>query len=129
MSEISLNSNTFRATGKYLNLLIDFVAECKTRHEGIDEERRKALVALLSGLCDCENIDPDIQMVSVIVEYSLIKDRKKLLPFVQRLIHLLDTTPTNEAIVGLDRIIGALNFERSQALAKINGRHYDERLH
>lgn len=124
MSKIGLNSNIYHVTGKYLDKLNSFVIEAKIHPQKIDFKKRKGVIDLFSKINDYDNIEPQIQLLSAIIEKDLWQKKKQVLgTFISEILMELDNNPVpSEKIIDkLEVIINALDIEHTGALAKIKG--------
>ena len=71
MSNIGLNSNVYHLTGKYLNMLNDFVVKTKSHQDIIDVNKGGEIISFFSKINDEETVDPQIQLLSSIIEREL----------------------------------------------------------
>ncbi len=121
MSKVGLNNNIYQITGKYLGLINEFIVSAKVHPNDIDEVQRKDLIDLFSKINDSNNSDPQIQLLSVIIERDLRKRKKPHKLFWKGVLEGLNNSPSIESIEKLEYIVNALDFENSGALAKIKG--------
>ena len=70
MSSIGLNTNTFRITGKYLQMLNDFVVKAKMNQD-IDGAQKDHLIDFITKLRDENSTQPQFQLLSNIIEREL----------------------------------------------------------
>ena len=121
MSKIGLNNNIYQITGKYLGLINEFIVSVKVHPNDINEEQRKDLIDLFSKMNDSNNSDPQIQLLSVIIERDLRNRKKQHKVFWKGVFEGLNNNPSSDSIEKLEYIVNALDFENSGALAKIKG--------
>lgn len=121
MSKIGLNNNIYQITGKYLGLINEFIVSVKVHPNDINEEQRKDLIDLFSKMNDSNNSDPQIQLLSVIIERDLRNRKKQHKVFWKGVFEGLNNNPSTDSIEKLEYIVNALDFENSGALAKIKG--------
>ena len=120
MSAIGLNSNTYRVTGKYLDFLNDFLAKAKV-HSGNLNTKKDQLVDFLAKLYDVNSIDPQMQLLSSIIERELRPLQERLIPYFERLIAEVQADELDKSIPKIEFLVEALDAENSEALAKIKG--------
>lgn len=116
-----MNLNVYDTTGHYLTLLNDFSIAIKEAPEKITEASYQQIIDLFSVLENEENIDPQAQMLSVVIEQEL---RKQDLPsdtFFKSLSRDLKSKSYNKIIDQLNCVIEALDTEFSMVLSKMNG--------
>ncbi len=121
MSNTGMNLNVYDTTGHYLTLLNDFSIAIKEAPEKITEASYQQIIDLFSVLENEENIDPQAQMLSVVIEQEL---RKQDLPsdtFFKSLSRDLKSKSYNKIIDQLNCVIEALDTEFSMVLSKMNG--------
>ena len=121
MSKIGLNNNIYQITGKYLGLINEFIVSAKVHPNDINEEQRQDLIDLFSKMNDSNNSDPQIQLLSVIIERDLRNRKKQHKVFWKGVFEGLNNNPSTDSIEKLEYIVNALDFENSGALAKIKG--------
>ena len=121
MSKIGLNNNIYQITGKYLGLINEFIVSAKVHPNDINEEQRQDLIDLFSKMNDSNNSDPQIQLLSVIIERDLRNRKKQQKVFWNGVFEGLNNNPSTDSIEKLEYIVNALDFENSGALAKIKG--------
>ena len=121
MSKIGLNNNIYQITGKYLGLINEFIVSAKVHPNDINEEQRQDLIDLFSKMNDSNNSDPQIQLLSVIIERDLRNRKKQHKVFWKGVFEGLNNNPSSDSIEKLEYIVNALDFENSGALAKIKG--------
>jgi hypothetical protein len=120
MSNTGLNTNTFRITGKYLDLLNDFVVKTKVNEE-INSEKKEQLIAFFSKILDQNNVQPQFQLLSSIIERELRNTSNQPQIFFNALIEEIKSDDTEAVLPKIERVIEALDSENSEALAKIKG--------
>lgn len=121
MSKIGLNTNIYQVTGKYLGLINDFIVTAKVTPDKIDEKKRKDIIELFTKINDVNNRDPQIQLISIIIQRELRSQAKKSKFFFKEIIDDLANTPSKKSIDNLESIADALDVENSGAFAKIKG--------
>lgn len=124
MSRIGLNSNIYKITGEYLNLINSFIVEAKVNPQKVDVKKRKNIVDLFTKMSDFKNTGPKIQLVSSIIESDLWEKRKVFLAsdyYSMIISELSEPLPSASTIKKLQSIAEALDSEHSGALAKIKG--------
>ncbi|MDN3657850.1 hypothetical protein QWZ08_19515 [Ferruginibacter paludis] len=120
MSNIGINTSTFRITSKYLDILNDFIVKAKINPE-ITEARQEQLIEFLSKLTDVNNTEPQFQMLSSIIERELRNSHKRPEIFFTSLIEDIQNKDTETVIPKIELITEALDVENSEILAKIIG--------
>lgn len=120
MSNIGVNTNTFRITSKYLDMLNDFIVKAKI-HTEITEAKKDQLLEFLSKLTDVNNTEPQFQMLSSIIERELRNSQKKPDIFLNNLIQEIKGENIEAVIPKIETITEALDVENSEVLAKIIG--------
>jgi hypothetical protein len=120
MSNIGINTNTFRLTSKYLDILNDFIVKAKI-HPEITEARQEQLIDFVSKLTDVNNAEPQFQMLSSIIERELRNFNKRPDVFLNTLIQDIKNKDTETVIPKIELITEALDVENSEVLAKIIG--------
>ncbi len=120
MSNIGVNTNTFRITSRYLDLLNDFIVKAKINPD-ITEADKEKLIEFLSKLNDIDNTDPQFQILSSIIERELRNLNKKPHVFFNNLIAEVKNENTENLIPEIELITEALDVENSEVLAKIIG--------
>lgn len=121
MSKIGLNTNIYQVTGKYLGLINDFIVTAKVTPDKIDERKRKDIIELFKQINDGTNQDPQIQLLSIIIQRELRSQSKKSKVFFKEIIEDLEKEPSKKSIENLESIADALDVENSGAFAKIKG--------
>jgi formate dehydrogenase maturation protein FdhE len=120
MSSIGLNTNTFRITGKFLELLNDFLVKAKINHE-IEGSQKEHLIDFIDKLKDENNTQPQYQLLSNIVERELRADAKDFQGYLQAAINELKQNDTQAFLPKIEFLAGILDTENSEALSKIIG--------
>ena len=120
MSNIGINTNTFRLTSKYLDILNDFIVKAKI-HPEITEARQEQLIDFLSKLTDVNNAEPQFQLLSSIIERELRNSNKRPDIFFTTLIGDIQSKNTETVVPKIELITEALDVENSEVLAKIIG--------
>jgi hypothetical protein len=120
MSNIGINSNTFRVTGKYLDLLNDFIVKAKI-NPVINELKREQLLDFFSKIADTNNMQPQIQLLSSILERELRHVNFTADTFYTTVIQDIHDNNIEDLIPKVELVAGALDVENGAALAKING--------
>ena len=119
MSAIGLNTNTFRVTGKYLDLLNDILVKAKISHN-ITEGRRDQLVDFVSQVSDTNNTQPQFQLLASIIERELRTENTRPDTFFLALLDEIHHNNIDAILPKVTLIAEALEVENSDALAKIN---------
>lgn len=120
MSNIGINTNSFRITSKYLDILNDFIVKAKI-HPEITEARQEQLIDFVSKLTDVNNAEPQFQMLASIIERELRNFNKRPDVFFSTLIEDIKNKNTETVIPKIEMITEALDVENSEVLAKIIG--------
>jgi hypothetical protein len=121
MSKVGLNTNIYQITGKYLGLINDFIVAAKVSPNKIDDKKRKDIIELFSNLNDSANKDPQIQLLSIIIQRDLRRHSKASKSFIKKIIDDLEKMPSKESIEKLEYIASTLDVENSGAFSKIKG--------
>ncbi|WP_412467100.1 hypothetical protein [Pedobacter sp. KLB.chiD] len=120
MSSIGLNTNTFSITGRFLQLLTNFVVKAKVKQE-VDEGLKENLVDFINKLKDENSTLPAFQLLSNIVEREL---RLAGIDFEQYLDEIIKEIRANDTAAFLPKIefiSDVIEMENSEALSKIMG--------
>lgn len=120
MSNIGLNANTFSVTGKYLDILTDFVVKARTSG-GINDAKKDQLVEFITKISDKENTEPQFQLLTSIIERELRNHRNKKDAFFAAMLSALQSNNMLDLVPRVEFIIEALDTENSEALSKIKG--------
>lgn len=120
MSNTGVNTNTFRVTGRYLDLLNDFVVKTKVDEE-INAGRKEQLIEFFSKILDQNNAQPQFQLLSSIIERELRSVKNTPLVFFTGLIEDIKNDDTQAVLPKIELVIDALDTENSDALSKIKG--------
>jgi hypothetical protein len=120
MSSIGLNTNTFRVTGKYLDLLNDILVKAKV-NQGITEGKKDQLIEFVTNVGDSDNIQPQFQLLASIIERELRSDHKKPDTFFSSFLQEIHDNNIDAFLPKVSFIAEALDTENSVALAKIKG--------
>jgi hypothetical protein len=120
MSSVGLNANTFRITGKYLDLLNDFVVKAKVNLE-IEEGQKEQLIDFFTKLKDENNTQPQFQLLSNIVERELRSISKDIGEYLESVIEDIRENNTNVFLPKVEFLADILDIENSEALLKIIG--------
>jgi len=120
MSSIGLNANTYRVTGKYLDFLNDFIVKAHSHPDNIDVKKEQ-VIDFLSKINDETSIDPQIQLLSSIIDRELRCNHDRISSFLVGLIAQIKESDFENSIPKIEFLIGALDSENSEALAKIKG--------
>src|SRR4030095_3464751 len=119
MSTIGLNTNTFRVTGKYLNLMNDILVKAKINHS-ITDGRKDELIEFVSRVSDSNNIQPQFQLLASIIDRELRAENKKPVIFYDSLLREIEQNNVDAILPKVSLIAEALEVENSDALSKIN---------
>jgi hypothetical protein len=120
MSSIGLNNNTYRLTGKYLDLLNDIVVKLKIDQE-VDESKKEQLIEFIGKLRDENNFQPQFQLLSNIVERELRPTTKEPSVYLNTFITEIRENNMRNFLPKIEFLAGVLDTENSEALAKIIG--------
>lgn len=120
MSDTGVNTNTLRVTGKYLELLNDFIVKAKVDEE-INSSRKEQLIDFFSKIIDQSNVQPQFQLLSSIIERELRTVNNQPQDFFGSLIEEIRTNNTKAILPKIELVIEALDSENSDALSKIKG--------
>lgn len=120
MSSIGLNTNTFRVTGKYLELLSDFVVKMNVNHE-VDEGQKEHLIDFINKLKDENNTQPQFQLLSNIVERELRLSARDFIGYLDSVTQEIKANNTQEYLPKIEFLADVLEMENSEALLKIMG--------
>ncbi|PWS26174.1 hypothetical protein DHW03_15375 [Pedobacter yonginense] len=120
MSNIGLNTNVFRITGKYLDILNDFIVRAKI-HSEISESKKKELIEFLTKINDTENAQPQFQLLSSIIERELRNSHKRPVLYLNSLMEEIRDGALESVVPKIEFIVEALDTENSEALSKIKG--------
>lgn len=120
MSTIGLNTNTFRVTGKYLDLLNDFIVKAKI-HLQFNEQKKEQIIDFITKIGDVNTTQPQYQLLSSIIERELRLHKSEPEAFFARLKNELEQNNVKSVLPKIEFIVAALDTENSEALAKIKG--------
>ncbi len=120
MSSIGLNTNTFRITGKYLDLLNDFIVKAKVNQE-IEQGQKDHLIDFISQIKDENNTQPQFQLLSNIVERELRFASKDFGTYLESVIEEVKENNTEQFLPKIEFLANILEMENSDALLKIVG--------
>lgn len=120
MSTIGLNTNTFRVTGKYLDLLNDVLVKAKI-NQGIADGKKDQLIEFVTKVSDTENTEPQFQLLASIIERELRSESKKPDTFFNSLLQEIQDNDFEAFLPKISFMADALDTENSVALAKIKG--------
>ena len=121
MSNIGLNNNTFRVTGKYFDILNEFIVKTKVNPE-INETKKEQLLDFIIKINDVNNFDPQYQLLSSIIERELRQERLNPNVFFTNLLNEIRNEDLEAALPKIILIAEALDSENSEALLKIKGK-------
>ena len=71
MSDISLNANIYQVSDKYYSIINRFIIAAKTDNEALEKVIRKDILDLFHELSNIRSNDPQIHMISIIIERAL----------------------------------------------------------
>lgn len=120
MSNIGLNNNTFRVTGKFLDILNEFIVKAIVNKE-INEAKKDQLLDFIIKINDVNNIDPQFQLLSSIVERELRHEKQNPNLFLNGLVQEIKNNEIDLFLPKIRIIAEALDSENSEALLKIKG--------
>lgn len=121
MSNIGLNTNIYHVTGKYLNLLNDFIVQFKSRPQHIDKLKKDELVSFFSKINNAETLEPQFQLLTSIIERELREKGKPSIAYFNNIISEVEKDESDKFIPKLEFIVDVLDSEHFEALAKIKG--------
>lgn len=122
MSKIGVNTNIFQVTGKYMNLINEYIVSRRSQAAPVDARKQEEVVSLFNRIADDQNTEPPIQLLSVIIERDLRQQRKQPKQFLRKLVNNLATGDNaDETLHELEVVVHALDTKHSEALAKIKG--------
>ena len=119
MSLIGLNTNTFRVTGKYLDLLNDILVKAKIS-QTITDGRKDQLMDFVSQVSNIDNTQPQFQLLASIIERELRSENKQPDQFYTSLLQEIQQNSIEAILPKVSLIAEALEVENSDALSKIN---------
>jgi len=122
MSNIGLNTNTFRVTSKYLDLLNDFIVRAKVNVQ-MNEPKKEPILEFINKVVDADTLQPQFQLLSSIIEREFRIRNTNPDVYLNRLKQELEQKETNmeSVIPKIQFIVKILDNENSDALAKIKG--------
>ncbi|SFE53009.1 hypothetical protein [Spirosoma endophyticum] len=120
MSSIGLNTNTFRITGKYLDLLNDFVVKARINQE-IEEGQKDLLVGFINQLKDENNHQPQFLVLSNIIERELRSTNENYRHYLESIMTEIEENNINAFLPKIEFLTDILDMENSEALLKIMG--------
>lgn len=120
MSSIGLNNNTFRLTGKYLDLLHDIVVKLKIDQD-VDESKKDQLIDFICKLQDENNAQPQFQLLSNIIERELRPTTNQPNAYLSTFINEIKENDRQRFLPKIEFLTGVLETENSEALSKIIG--------
>lgn len=118
MSSIEGNSSLHYATGKYLGLINDYLVAIKENSE-FEQKKLKEIEDLFVKLKDDENIDPQIQLLSIVIEQELRKNNLPSSNFFNTILKALREKINSVLLKELRHVVVALDSEYSRSLSKI----------
>lgn len=121
MSNIGLNANIYHVTGKYLNLLNDFIVQLKSHPNSIDQIKKNELVSFFSKIKNTETLEPQFQLLTSIIERELREKGKPPITFISNIIKEVEKNDAENFLPKLEFIVDVLDSEHFEALAKIKG--------
>jgi hypothetical protein len=120
MSNIGLNTNTFRVTGKYLDMLNDYMVKAKIHP--INDLKKEQLIDFLLKINDVNNTETKFQLLSSIIERELRNSNNRHPEtFLQTLLDEIRNDQVDNVLPKIEFIVEALDTENSEALAKMKG--------
>ncbi|MBB6324472.1 hypothetical protein FHS59_000087 [Algoriphagus iocasae] len=120
MSDIGLNANIYHLTSKYLGILNDFIISIKNDSTEVSQEKYQEVKILFEKLKDEDNIDPRIQVLSVIIEAELRKKNFPKSKFFNSITSDINQKKYESLSRKLNHVVNALDNEYSHALAKMS---------
>jgi hypothetical protein len=122
MSDISLNANVYQVSKRYYAILDQFLSRVKSQQHQLTDDDRKPVFDLFTTFSNEQNNDPQLHMITIIVDRSLRMRNKKFKEIVQKITNDLDNqTLSDESLNGLEDIAMALDNERVHALTRMKG--------
>lgn len=119
MSNLGLNSNIYYVTGEYINFLNDFIINLENYPDVERKNKLDEVKNFIEKLSDANSTDPQIQILSVIIEKELRKNKLKPNKFYKAIIDNIKSKSFHTIIDKLDYVITTLDNEHFKALAKI----------
>jgi len=115
-----LNANIYHLTSKYLGILNDFIISIKNDSTKVSQEKYQEVKILFEKLKDEDNIDPRIQVLSVIIEAELRKKNFPKSKFFNSITSDINQKKYESLSRNLNHVVNALDSEYSHALAKMS---------
>lgn len=122
MSNIGLNTNTFRVTSKYLDMLNDFIVRAKVNAQ-MNEPKKEPILEFINKIVDANTLQPQFQLLSSIIEREFRTRNTNPEVYLNKLKQELEQKETNmeSVIPKIQFLVKILDSENSDALAKIKG--------
>ena len=120
MSSIGLNTNTFRITSKYLDLLNDFIVRAKVNQD-IGDSKKDQLIEFITKINDVNNFQPQFQLLSSIIERELRNANNRPDVYLNTLVDEIRNSNMDNVLPKVEFLVEALDTENSEALLKIKG--------
>lgn len=118
MTTIEGNSSLHYSTGKYLGLINDYLVSIK-ENSIFEPQKLKEIEDLFTKLKDEESIDPQIQLLSIVIEKELRKNNLTSTNFFNTLLNALKDKVASVLVRDLRYVVIALDNEYSRSLSKI----------
>jgi len=101
--------------------LNDIVARIKTRPDFVDDKKKESLLNFVRDVNNAESTDPNIQLLSSIIERGLREHRTPPKAYLDTFISELEKNDVAHYLPKIEFFINALDTEHFEALSKING--------
>ena len=118
MSNIEGNSSLHYTTGRYLGLINDYLVSIKENSK-FEQQKLKEIEELFLKLKDDNSVDPQIQLLGIVIEHELRKNNLASVNFFNTILKALKERLTPVLIKELKHVIVALDGEYSRSLSKI----------
>jgi hypothetical protein len=119
MSNIGLNANTFQLTGKYLDLLNDFIVNARINPAVIDVKKDQ-LLEFINKVIDENNTQPQYQLLSSIIERELRLNSKPA-SYLGTIPNEIEADDVNALLPKIEFLAEVLDNENNESLMKIRG--------
>jgi len=122
MSDISLNANVYQVSKRYYMILEQFLNKIKVNNYQLTDDDKKPVLDLFSTLLNAESDNPQLHMLSIIIDRALRTRNKKLKEIVGKITSdLTNKILSEESLNGIKDISMALDNERIHALTRMKG--------
>lgn len=118
MSTAEGNSSLHYSTGKYLGLINDYLVSIK-ENSAFEPQKLKEIEDLFTKLKDEDSIDPQIQLLSIVIERELRKNNLTSGNFFNTILKAFKEQVTSVLLKELRYVVIALDAEYSRSLSKI----------